>query len=257
MNLPNPEHGLDATSVMNAKKTLHELLGRAGVFRAEADVLISLVEAGAVAAARGEVGAIEGEASRERGELYGAGWYDGARAVGAELFRIAERTLRGATGPTGAGQGSQPEGAAAHPPVGRMDVERAHVAVTALYLTFTQKSELEPEMADEVLTAVLGTMSAQERVGYPGVLEKFAEAHGERLALLYAEYGPGSGIAVHGRHSLAHSPTSIAVLERLSGAAEALQAEWDAAELPPGWLDGLASAWREPAAEAGPTPARS
>ncbi|MEV4945593.1 hypothetical protein [Streptomyces sp. NPDC053755] len=248
MNLSNPAHGLDSTSVMNAKKTLHELLGRAGVLRTEADVLISLVEAGAVASARAEVGAIEGEASRERGELYGTGWYDGARAVGDELFRIAERTLRGATAPTGAAQGPRPEDPAAHPPVGRMDVERAHVAVTALYLTFTQKSELEPEMADEVLMAVLGTMSARERVGYPGVLEKFAESHAGQLARLYADYGPGSGIAVHGRHSLAHSPTSIAVLERLSTAGEALETEWEAAELPPGWLDGLASAWRERAA---------
>lgn len=244
MNLSDPENGLNSASVVNAKKTLHELLGRAGVSAAEADVLIALVEAGALAHAQGEVGAAEGEAPTGKGELYDSGRQDGAQAVRDELGHLAERALRRATGPTVPAHRLPPDGRTAHAPVGRVDVERTNVAVTALYLTFTQPSDLDPEMTDEVLTAVLGTMSARDRAGYPGRLDAFAEAHGESLTRLYAEYGPGSGIAVHGRHSLAHSPTSIAVLERLDSAADALRAAWDGAELPPGWLDGLATAWR-------------
>lgn len=51
---------------------------------------------------------------------------------------------------------------------------------------------------------------------------------------------------MHGRYSLVHSVTSIAVLERLVVAPQALREEWDAAELPPAWLDGLTTAWNAP-----------
>jgi hypothetical protein len=48
---------------------------------------------------------------------------------------------------------------------------------------------------------------------------------------------------VHGRYSLVHSPAGVAVLERLATAPAELRREWDAAELPPAWLDGLTTAW--------------
>ncbi len=143
--------------------------------------------------------------------------------------------------------------------MGRVDVERAKVAVTPLYLAFSDASDLDPEVSGEVLTAVLGTMSIVERVGYAGRLEQFTESHRERLAQLYAQYGPRSRIAVHGRYSLLHSPTSIAVLERLAAAPSAFRAEWEHAELPPAWLEGLATAWRASVAPPGltPVPARA
>ncbi|WP_308434474.1 hypothetical protein [Streptomyces clavifer] len=231
---------LDSASVMNAKETLFELLGRAGVFRDEAEELIALVEAGAVADARSEAGRAEGVPD-EKGELYAVGWRDGARAVGDELARIAGRALERAIGagtPAPAG-----DAARGHHPVGRVDVERAKVAVTPLSLAFGDVSALDPEVSDEVLTAALGTMSVVERVGYAGRLEQFTESHRERLTRLYARYGPRSRIAVHGRYSLLHSPTSIAVLERLTAAPLALRTEWEHAELPPAWLDGLGTAW--------------
>ncbi|MFD6277036.1 hypothetical protein ACFWFI_15880 [Streptomyces sp. NPDC060209] len=235
-------HPLDSTSVMNAKETLLELLGRVGVFRGEAEELIALVEAGAVADAHSEVG--KAEAGRaDVGEPYGIGWHDGARAVSDELARVAERALERAIGPAM----SDSTGAAARGrhPVGRVDVERAKVAVMPLYLAFSDTSDLDPEVSDEVLTAVLGTMSVVGRVGYAGQLAQFTESHHERLDQLYAQYGPRSRIAVHGRYSLLHSPTSIAVLERLTAAPSALQAEWEHAELPPAWLEGLTTAWRD------------
>jgi len=239
---------LDSTSVANARNTLLELLGRAGVFRAEAEELIALVEAGAIADAHGEVGGTEGVPA-EDGDAYGTGRHDGARAVGDALARVAERALERAIGPAVSDSAGDAE--RVRHPVGRMDVERAKVAVTPLFLTFSDTSDLDPEVSDEVLTALLGTMSVVGRIGYAGKLARFAESHRERLAQLYAHYGPRSRIALHGRYSLLHSPTSIAVLERLIFAPSALRAEWEHAELPPAWLEGLAAAWRAPEAPQG------
>ncbi|MFE4454906.1 hypothetical protein [Streptomyces sp. NPDC056796] len=235
-------HALDPTSVTNAKETLLDLLGRAGVFRGEAEELIALVEAGAVADAHDEIGKAMGDGPG--GGPYDAGRYDGARAVSDELARVAERALERAIGPAAA-SGSAHAVAQDRHPVGRVDVERARVAVTPLYLTFSDISDLDPEVSQEVLTAVLGTMSVVGRVGYAGQLARFTASHHGRLTRLYAHYGPRGHIAVHGRYSLLHSPTSIAVLERLIAAPSALRAEWEHAELPPAWLEGLASAWHD------------
>ena len=234
-------HPLDSASVLNAKETLFELLGRAGMLRDEAEELIAIVEAGAIADAHSEAGKAAGEPAGS-GEPYGTGWHDGARAVGDALGRVAERARERALGQ--ATPGSAADAAWGRHPVGRVDVERAKVAVTPLYLAFSDSSDLDPEVSDEVLTAVLGTMGLVRRVGYAGQLQRFTESHRRRLAELYARFGPRSRIAVHGRHSLLHSPTSIAVLERLTATPTALRAEWELAELPPAWLDGLATAWR-------------
>jgi hypothetical protein len=229
---------LDTVSVLNTKVTLVQLLGRAGIFSGDAEELIGLVEAGALAVALREISGLTQSAPGEKGALYESGWLDGTRAVTDELGEIAERTLRNAvsSGPAA----SSPD---AHPPVGRMEVERAKVAVMPLYLSFTALSDLDPEVSEQVLIAVLGTMTARERAGYAGRLTEFTSAHRIHLERLYAEYGPGSTIAIHGRYSLLHSPTSVAVLERLATTPSELRQEWDAAELPPAWLDGLTTAW--------------
>lgn len=233
---------LDAVSVLNAKTTLVQLLARAGVYSGDAEELIGLVEAGALALAHREVGAMGRSAPGDKGELYESGWLDGARAVTDALGVTAERALQHAVGSDASA------GAPDHrPPVGRMEVERAKVAVTPLYLSFTAVSDLDPEVTEQVLTAVLGTMTSRQRAAYAGRLAEFASEHRVRLERLYAEYGPGSTIAIHGRYSLIHSPTSIAALERLLTAPAALREEWDAAELPPAWLDGLTTAWGSPA----------
>ncbi|MEV4330776.1 hypothetical protein AB0K02_09550 [Streptomyces sp. NPDC049597] len=233
---------LDAVSVLNARTTLLQLLARAGVYSGDAEELIGLVEAGALALAHREVSGIGRNAPGDKGELYEAGLLDGAQAVADELGAIAERALQHVVG-------SDPSDGAPdrRPPVRRMEVERAKVAVTPLYLSFTSASDLDPEVTEQVLTAVLGTMTSRQRAAYAGLLADFASAHRVRLERLYAGYGPGSSIAIHGRYSLIHSPTSIAVLERLATAPSALREEWDAAELPPAWLDGLTTAWGSPA----------
>ncbi|MGW7439392.1 hypothetical protein [Streptomyces sp. NPDC054849] len=230
----------DEVSVDNARTTLLQLLARAGVPSGDARQLIGLLEAGALALAHEELSGGR-SAPGDKGEAYASGWLDGAGALLEELGAVVERTLTGVVGVQG--QGSAGE----RPRAGRMEVERARVAVTPLYLSFTTVSELDPEVTDEVLAAVLGTMSPRSRASYTGRLTGFAAAHRARLQRLFAAYGPGSAITVHGRYSLLHSATSIAVLERLLAAPQELREEWDAAALPPAWLDGLTTAWDAPA----------
>ncbi|MFJ5136585.1 hypothetical protein [Streptomyces sp. NPDC088707] len=244
MNTPDEgrQQQLDVASVLNAKTTLLQLLARAGVYTGDAEELIGLVEAGALALAHTEITEARRSAPREKGEVYASGWSDGALAVTDELGDVAERALiRAVT--TGPSADSPDE----RSPVGRAEMERAKVAVTPLYLSFADVSDLDPEVTEQVLGAVLRTMSPRQRAGYPGRLTQFASAHHAHLERLYAEYGPGSPIAIHGRYSLVHSPTSVAVLERLAETPTALHEEWDAAELPPAWLDGLTTAWGSPA----------
>ncbi|MEU9034123.1 hypothetical protein AB0D45_04315 [Streptomyces sp. NPDC048352] len=229
---------LDPVSLHNARTTLVQLLARSGVPSDAAEELIGLVGAGVLAAAHREIAGPGRTAPGGKGELYASGWLDGARAVTDELGDIAERALRQAVGADPADDPSGPR-----PPVGRMEAERAKVAVTPLYLSFSTVSDLDPEVSEQVLTAVLGTLSPRQRAAYAGRLTRFAADHRLRLARLYAEFGPGSAIALHGRYSLLHSPTSLAVLERLVTAPSALREEWDAAELPPAWLDGLSASW--------------
>ncbi|MFJ2054886.1 hypothetical protein ACIOMM_02985 [Streptomyces sp. NPDC087908] len=238
---------LDAASVLNAKTTLLQLLARAGVYTGDAEELIGLVEAGALALAHEEVAGARRDAAPhgtadERGEGYASGWSDGALAVTGELGALAEQALLRAvaTAPS-ADAPDEPS------PVRRAEMERAKVAITPLYLSFADVSELDPEVTEQVLGAVLRTMSPRQRAGYPGRLTRFTSAHHAHLERLYAQYGPGSPIAIHGRYSLVHSPASVAVLERLAETPSALHEEWDAAELPPAWLDGLTTAWGTPA----------
>lgn len=230
----------DEVSVDNTRTTLLQLLARAGVPSGDALQLIGLLEAGALALAHEELSG-GWSAPGDKGEAYEAGWLDGAGSLLEELGIVVERTLLRAVG---ADDGQE---AGERPRAGRIEVERARVAVTPLYLSFTAVSKLDPEVTEEVLAAVLGTMTPRQRAGYAGRLTEFAAAHRARLERLFAAYGPGSAITVHGRYSLLHSATSIAVLERLVAAPQELREEWDAAELPPAWLDGLTTAWNVPA----------
>ncbi|MGW8995410.1 hypothetical protein ACWGRF_36495 [Streptomyces zhihengii] len=230
---------LDAVSILNARQTLIGYLGRAGLFAGDAEELVRIVEAGAVALAHEEVGARGRDAPRDRGEPYASGWLDGARAVTGELGELAEGALREALTAVPATAAGPP------PPVRTMEVERARVAIVPLYLSFTEVSDLDPEVSEQVLVAVLATMDPRQRAGYAGRLAEFTSGHRARLERLYARYGPASPTAIHGRYSLLHSPTSIAVLERLWAAPGPLEAEWDTGELPPAWLEGLRRGWGE------------
>ncbi|WP_424216884.1 hypothetical protein ACN20G_32820 (plasmid) [Streptomyces sp. BI20] len=236
---------LDEADVTNAEQTLRRLLGRMGIGPDDASELIALVEAGVLAVARREVDRVDpapdpapDPADPDPAAPYARGRRDGLRAAAERLDELTRQAL----GPALPGRVADPEGAE-RPPVTRMSVERAKVAVTPLHLSFTEPSDLDPEVSDQVLRVVLGTMGTGRRAGYAGHLSAFAEDNRTRLERLYAQYGPGSAVAVHGRHLLLHSPAGIAVLERLVTAPDTLREEWDAAELPPAWLEGLATAW--------------
>ncbi len=136
----------DEVSVDNARTTLLQLLARTGVPSGDARQLIGLVEAGVLALAHAELGAPGRSAPGDKGEEYRSGWLDGAEALLEELGAVAERTLAGVTGPEG-DQG----GPGGHPRARRMEVERAKVALTPLYLSFTAASELDPDVTEEVL----------------------------------------------------------------------------------------------------------
>ncbi|NML52000.1 hypothetical protein HHL19_23940 [Streptomyces sp. R302] len=228
---------LDAASVDNARTTLLQLLARAGVYSGDAEELIGLVEAGALAVAHEELAGAGRQAPPGSDEPYSAGWRDGSRAVTEGLAGLADRALGAAVA-----EDAEAE-AEARPRVGRMEVERAKVAVVPLYLSFSEESDLDPEVTEQVLASALATMGARQRAAYPGRLTSFAADNRTHLERLYATYGPGSAIAIHGRYTLVHSPTSLAVLERLAARPAELREEWDAAELPPAWLDGLTRAW--------------
>ncbi|MFE4637242.1 hypothetical protein ACFRJ1_28215 [Streptomyces sp. NPDC056773] len=227
----------DEVSVDNARTTLLQLLARAGVPAGDASELIGLLEAGALALAHEELSGRDRGAPGDKGEPYESGWLDGAGHLLAELGEVTERTLLRVVSP------DEQDAAGHRPRARRMEVERTQVALTPLYLSFTEVSELDPEATEEVLTAVLATMSPRQRARYAGRLTGFTEVHRARLGRLFATFGAGSAITVHGRFSLVHSATSIAVLERLAAEPQALREEWDAAELPPAWLDGLTTAW--------------
>ncbi|MEU9166062.1 hypothetical protein AB0D29_38030 [Streptomyces sp. NPDC048424] len=231
----------DEVSVDNARTTLRQLLARTGVPSGDARQLIGLLEAGALALAHKELSG-DRDAPGTKGPDYASAWQDGAAALLDDLGALTERTL---TEVVGADAALGPAGERRR--AGRMEVERTRVAVSPLYLSLTAVSELDPEVTDEVLAAVLATMSPRQRAGYTGRLTAFAATHRARLERLFAAYGPGSAITVHGRYSLLHSVTSIAVLERLVTAPRELREEWDAAALPPAWLDGLTTAWDTPA----------
>ncbi|MFJ7270322.1 hypothetical protein ACIQV3_27425 [Streptomyces sp. NPDC099050] len=228
----------DEVSVDNARTTLLRLLARAGVPSGDASELIGLLEAGALALAYEELSGRDRSAPGDKGEPYESGWLDGAGDLLTELGDVTERTLLRVVSPDG-----EQDAAGQRPRARRMEVERTQVALTPLYLSFAEVSELDPEATEEVLTAVLATMSPRQRARYAGRLTEFTDAHRTRLGRLFARFGAGSAITVHGRFSLVHSATSIAVLERLAAEPQALREEWDAAELPPAWLDGLTTAW--------------
>lgn len=232
----------DEVSVENARTTLLQLLARAGIPSSDARELIGLVEAGALALAHKELSGGGRSAPGDKGEAYESGWLDGTENLLQELGAVTELTLVRVVGAD-----EQPGPAGERPRAGRMEVERAQVALTPLYLSFASVSELDPEVTEQVLAAVLATMTPRQRAGYAGRLTEFATVHRARLERLFAAFGPDSAITVHGRYSLLHSATSIAVLERLLAAPQSLREEWDAAELPPAWLDGLTTAWNAPA----------
>jgi hypothetical protein len=83
---------------------------------------------------------------------------------------------------------------------------REGLAVAALavavcsYAEFAVHARFDAGMTGDVLPVLWSVVPEAERAAYPGRLEAFVDAHREQLRRLYAEYGPQSATAKHGRH---------------------------------------------------------
>ncbi|MFI0983649.1 hypothetical protein ACH4SP_42450 [Streptomyces sp. NPDC021093] len=122
------------------------------------------------------------------------------------------------------------------------DADAALAVAVRSYAAFAVHVRFDDGMTEEVLPVLWSVIPEEERDTYPERLEEFVTRYEERLVRLYAEYGPQSSIARHGRHELLAHPVSLIALERLSSVRFALAARWDG-ELPDRWLNDLCGPW--------------
>lgn len=115
-------------------------------------------------------------------------------------------------------------------PVDRVGEEQVHEVLKAaerIYVTLTGYSDFDRDLSREILPVVLKCVSAEERGGYVRQLQAFAETSRERLAKLYAEYGPGGRFEDERRCYLTHQPESVVVCERLNTVPMWLSGVWN------------------------------
>jgi hypothetical protein len=234
---------------VTARLRLFEVLAGAGVSASDADVLVSQVEAGAVAGAHTWVS--ESSAPHGSEQPFEDGWFAGVRAVSSYLLRIADdaaaqrgRATSGAElrahlrrpAPPVPQPTAPPSGSAPDPAEVRAAAQRCTWACT------TPDQFLIPEASSEILAVALSAVREEEHDGYVQRLEAFADRHRERLAELLRAYGPGSVPAAHGRYALVGQPETLVVCERMETARLLLYRLWEG-ELEDTLLDDLAFAW--------------
>ncbi|MEU8893370.1 hypothetical protein [Streptomyces sp. NPDC048442] len=124
------------------------------------------------------------------------------------------------------------------------DADKVLAVAVRSYAAFAVHVRFDDGMTEEVLPVLWSVTPEAEREAYPARLEEFVARYRERLVRLYAEYGPQSAIARHGRYELFARPVSLIVLERLSTVRSryGLAARWDG-ELPDRWLNDLGGPW--------------
>ncbi len=107
--------------------------------------------------------------------------------------------------------------------------DRVLAAAVRTYAMFAVHVRFHDGMTAEVLPVLPSVISEERRAAYPVRLEKFVDAHHERLVRLYTEYGPQSTTAKHGRHELLAHPVSLIVLQQLAEVRSryALTARWN------------------------------
>ncbi|MFF6961692.1 hypothetical protein [Streptomyces sp. NPDC008317] len=237
---------------VNARLRLFEVLAAAGVPAAEADVLVSRLEAGAVAGAHTWVS--ESSALHGSQQPFEDGWFAGVRAVSSYLLRIADDAAaqRGRAASSAelrahlrepAGRVPQPAAPPAAPAGSALDP--AEVLAAALRCTWaltTPDQFFTTEASSEILTVALSAVREEEHDGYVQRLEAFAHRHRERLEKLLRTHGPGSAPAAHGRYALVGQPETLVVCERMETARLLLYGLWEG-ELEDVLLDDLAYVW--------------
>lgn len=120
--------------------------------------------------------------------------------------------------------------------------DRVLAVAVRSYAAFAVHVRFDDGMTEEVLPVLWSVIPEEERAAYPARLEEFVNTYRERLVRPYADYGPQSAIAKHGRHELFAHPVSLIALERLSAARFALAMGWDG-EPPDRWLNDLCGPW--------------
>lgn len=230
---------------VTARLRLFEVLAAAGVPEAEADLLVSQLEAGA------HTWVSESSAPHGAELPFEDGWFAGVRAVSSYLLRIADD----AAAQQGRAAGSAelrahlrrpappalpvPQPAAAVPAPDPGDVLAA--ALRCTWAT-TPDQFFTPEASSEILAVALSAVREEEHDGYVQRLEAFADRHRERLEKLLRTHGPGSAPAAHGRYALVGQPETLVVCERMETARLLLYGLWEG-ELEDVLLDDLAYAW--------------
>lgn len=238
-----------------ARLRLFGLLHAAGVPAAEADELVSRLEAGAVAGAHTWVA--ERSAPTGSPPAFDDGWFAGVQDTCRLLADIADRTAAQRDRAAGSlellARLRQPAPPPAAPPPrpapaaapGAPPPDPDEVLAAALRCTWALAAPEEffdAEAARQILTLGLSAVREDERAGYPRRLQEFAQAHRERLAALLRSHGPGSAPAAHGRYALVGQPEALVLCERLETAPMLLCGLWEG-ELEDTALDDLAYAW--------------
>ncbi|MBM9506676.1 hypothetical protein [Actinacidiphila acididurans] len=228
-------------------------LDGAGVPVAEADELVSRLEAGAVAGAHTWVS--ESSAPHGSDPAFDDGWFAGVKDASRLLADIADRTAaqraRAETGlelltrlrqaaPAPAVPAQQPSAAADVPPPDPDEVLAA--ALRCPWALTTPDQFFAAEASRQILNLALSAVREDERDGYAQRLQAFAEAHRERLAELLRAYEPGSAPAAHGRYAPVGQPEALVICERLEAAPLLLNGLWEG-ELEDILLDDLAYTW--------------
>ncbi|MFD3517453.1 hypothetical protein [Streptomyces sp. NPDC058657] len=124
------------------------------------------------------------------------------------------------------------------------DADATLAVAVRSYAMFAIHVRFHDGMTEEVLPVLWSVIPRDQREAYPARLEEFVDAYRERLVRLFAEYGPQSAIAKHGRHELLAHPVSLIALEQLSAVRSryALAARWNG-ELPDRWLNDMSATW--------------
>ncbi|MEV6133155.1 hypothetical protein AB0M05_41255 [Streptomyces violaceusniger] len=242
------QHQSDAVTT---RITVFEALTLAGVSPAQANELVSKLEAGAVAGAHTWVS--ENSPPHGAEQAFEDGWFKGVRAVASQLLEIADTTASqlgraesNALQLTRIRQrNSRVAQAEAPTPAPAVALDADEVLAAARRCTWACADPdhfRDPEASAEILTVALSAVRGDERADYAQRLEAFALRHRERLAEMLRAFGPGSAPAEYGRYALVGQPESLMICERLDTAPLLLQGMWDG-ELEDVLLDDLAYAW--------------
>ncbi|MFD8725623.1 hypothetical protein ACFV2H_48730 [Streptomyces sp. NPDC059629] len=217
-----------------AQRRVAGLLEAAGAAPAEIQRLIAVIQAGAVEAAHAEAIEQEADASPGRSDPFDAGWRGAVEAVTGRLTHIADRTVRQAQAAAEPAQTLPPAPSRnpRQPPtmvatVGEEQVLRVLEAAERIFVSPTGHTHFDRDLSEELLTVVLKAVSAEQQDGYVSRLEAFAEDKRERLAQLYALYGPGGRFENRDLCYLTHQPESLVVCERLDTVPRWLDAVWN------------------------------